>query len=77
MASIKGVGKEKTTYVRKKNVERHRNPPITYAEAIFQQQPKVEKKSKELCAMLAKCQIGFDNHTDGLMPIIERELQKA
>ena len=27
--------------------------------------------------MLAKCQIGFDNRTDGLMPIVERELQKA
>eukprot|EP00957_Ditylum_brightwellii_P159755 12159587-Ditylum_brightwellii.AAC.1 len=70
------VGKKRQHMLEKK-VERPRDPPIIYAEAIFQQQPKVEKKLKELCAMLAKCQIGFDNRTDGLMPIIERELQKA
>ena len=70
-------GSEKATYTKKKNIECAHSPPSTCAEAIFQQQPKAEKKLKELCAMLAKCQIGFQNCTSGLMPIIERELKKA
>eukprot|EP00957_Ditylum_brightwellii_P158141 12037151-Ditylum_brightwellii.AAC.1 len=53
------------------------SPPSTYTETIFQQQPKAERKLKELCAMLAKCQIGFQGCTTGQMPIIKRELKKA
>ena len=70
-------GSEKATYTKKKNIECAHSPPSTCAEAIFQQQPKAEKKLKELCAMLAKCQIGFQDRANGLMPIIQRELEKA
>eukprot|EP00957_Ditylum_brightwellii_P182756 13920232-Ditylum_brightwellii.AAC.1 len=34
-------------------------------------------KLTEFCTMHAKCQIGFNDHTHGLMPIIETDLQKA
>eukprot|EP00957_Ditylum_brightwellii_P083439 6342275-Ditylum_brightwellii.AAC.1 len=41
------------------------------------QQPKVEKKLKGLCTILAKCQNGFEDHVQGLMSIIEKVLEKA
>eukprot|EP00957_Ditylum_brightwellii_P059458 4514057-Ditylum_brightwellii.AAC.1 len=69
--------KEKQTFVNKKNVANHHNPPTTYVEALLQQQPKVEKLLKDLCIQLAKCQIAEGNHISGLNDIFQQELTKA
>ena len=70
-------GSQKRTFVAKKNgAERHKTPK-TYTEAIFQQQPKLEKQLNDLCAQLAKCGVGADCDIKEVMPIIEQKLTNA
>ena len=73
-----GSGQEYPTLVAHKNFSiKRQEQPATYAAAVFQQQPKIEKKLKELCAQLAKCGIGEEEDLGGVTSIIKRELKEA
>eukprot|EP00957_Ditylum_brightwellii_P008579 650537-Ditylum_brightwellii.AAC.1 len=51
--------------------------PASYAEAAFQQQPKMEKKLKDLCVQLAKCGIGDHKDLGGIASVVKKELRDA
>eukprot|EP00957_Ditylum_brightwellii_P057542 4363225-Ditylum_brightwellii.AAC.1 len=70
-------GVEKATYVQGKNAGPHFKSPKSYAEAILQQQPCIEKLIKELCAQLAKCDLSSSAHKMSVYNIFMDALEAA
>eukprot|EP00957_Ditylum_brightwellii_P137940 10516747-Ditylum_brightwellii.AAC.1 len=68
-------GVEKATYVQGKNVGPHFENPNSYAEAILQQQPHIEKLMKDLCAQLAKCDLSLSDHKISVYNIFMEALE--
>eukprot|EP00957_Ditylum_brightwellii_P036740 2782387-Ditylum_brightwellii.AAC.1 len=72
------MGREYPTLVAHKNFALCcQEQPASYAEAVFQKQPKLEKMLKKLCAQIAKC--GISKHEDSgvVASIIKKELEEA
>jgi hypothetical protein len=49
--------------------------PVSYAEAIMQQHPKIEQLLMKLCKQLAKCELSFDDTS--IHTVIAEKLREA
>lgn len=69
-------GKHKSTFVSHSSFRREfNNPPATYAEAVIQQCPEIERSIVNATRQLAKCDIGRD--VQGFNAVLSKQLMEA